>query len=279
VPRRTPGTTVDIEQVSELLRQVAAEIILPHHQKLGEGDIAEKDHGELVTVADIETEKRLSRELSNLLPGSSIVGEEAAYADSTVLDCLSDDEPVWVIDPIDGTHNFAKGSKVFATIVALVRKGKTVAGWIYEPFSGALAVGETGAGVTLDAFSVQLGSGQRPAHCDGVAARHLFERAHQDQSFIGKVYRPNCAGHEYVQIMCGERCFTSYTKLMPWDHAAGSFMIVEAGGYSALLNGCPYDVAHPVGSLLNACDKQSWQLIRSILAIPAGDNKGEQSDG
>lgn len=279
MPRRSPGSTVDIEQVSELLQQVAADIILPRHRKLGDGDISEKDHGELVTVADIETEKWLSRELPNLLPGSTVVGEEAAYADRAVFDRLSDDNPVWVIDPVDGTHNFANGSEVFATIVALVHNGETVAGWIYEPFGGTLAVGEIGAGVALGAFAVELGSGQGPAHCDGVAARHLFERADRDQSYIGKVYRPNCAGHEYIQIMRGERRFTAYTKLMPWDHAAGSFMIVEAGGYSALIDGSPYDVAHPVGSLLNACDEQSWRRVQSILAIPADENKGKQNDG
>jgi fructose-1,6-bisphosphatase/inositol monophosphatase family enzyme len=276
VSRHTPGSAVDIEQVSELLRQVAAEIILPRHRKLADGDISEKDHGELVTVADIETEKWLSRELSNLLPGSSVVGEEAAYADRRVFDRLSNNDQVWIIDPVDGTHNFARGSEVFATIVALVRNGETVAGWIYEPFNGALAAGEAGAGVTLDAGPVRLGSGPGSARCDGVAARHLFERAEHDESFIDTVYRPNCAGHEYIQIMRGERRFTAYTKLMPWDHAAGSFMIVEAGGYSALLDGNPYDVAHPVGSLLNACDEQSWRRIQSILA---GDNGGKPSDG
>lgn len=276
MPRHTPGSTVHIEQVCELLRRVAAEIILPRHRKLGDGDISEKDHGELVTVADIETEKWLSRELTALLPGSRVVGEEAAYSDRTVFDLLSDDEPVWVIDPVDGTHNFAKGSEIFATIIALVRNGQTVAGWIYEPFSGTLAVGEIGAGVTLDAAAVQLGSGQGPPHCDGVAARHLFERAERDHSFIGKVYRPNCAGHEYLQIMRGERRFTAYTKLMPWDHAAGSFMIREAGGYSALLDGSPYDVAHSVGSLLNARDQQSWRRVQSILT---DENEGKRDDG
>ncbi len=279
MPRQTPGPAVDINRVSELLRQVAAEIILPRHRKLGDGDISEKDHGELVTIADIETEKWLSRELSNLLPGSTIVGEEAAYGDRTVFDRLSDDASVWVIDPVDGTHNFTKGSEIFATIVALVRNGETVAGWIYEPFNGTLAVSETGAGVTLDGVRVQLGGGQGPAHCDGVAARHLFERADRDRSFIGKVYRPNCAGHEYIQIMRGERRFTAYTKLMPWDHAAGSFMIVEAGGHSALLDGAPYDVAYPVGSLLNASDEQSWRRVQSILAIQADDNEGKPDDG
>ena len=93
--RRTPGSTLDSEKVSELLRQVAADIILPRHRKLGEDDISEKDHGELVTVADLETEKWLSRELAELLPGSRVVGEEAAYVDRKVFDHLSASDPVW----------------------------------------------------------------------------------------------------------------------------------------------------------------------------------------
>ncbi|MDH3738987.1 MAG: inositol monophosphatase, partial [Alphaproteobacteria bacterium] len=104
--RRSPGQIVDVDKVTQLLRQVAADIILPRHQKLGADDISEKDHGELVTVADTETEKWLSVELANLLPGSCVVGEEAAYADPRVFERLADADPVWVIDPIDGTHNF-----------------------------------------------------------------------------------------------------------------------------------------------------------------------------
>ena len=271
--RRTPGSTLDTEKVSELLRQVAADIILPRHRKLGEDDISEKDHGELVTVADIETEKWLSRELAELLPGSRIVGEEAAYADRKVFDHLSDSDPVWVIDPVDGTHNFAKGKEIFATIVALVRDGETVAGWIYEPFGGALAQGERGAGVVLDSVPIHLGSDHPPPRCNGVAARHLFERAERDNILIDEVYRPNCAGHEYIQVLRGERQFSAYTKLMPWDHAAGSFMIVEAGGYSALLDGDRYDVAHPVGNLLSACSEETWRRVQSILADEDGGTK------
>ncbi len=276
MPHRTPGSTVDTEKVSQLLRQVAADLILPRHRRLDDGDISEKEHGELVTVADIETEKWLARELSNLLPGSSVVGEEAAYADRNIFDRLSDDDRVWVIDPIDGTHNFTKGRDIFAIIVALVYSGETVAGWIYEPVGETLALGERGAGVTVDADSVRLGSPAAPARCDGVAARHLFDRADRDDSFIDDVFRPNCAGHEYIQILRGERRFTAYTKLMPWDHAAGSFMVREAGGYSALLDGSRYDVAHPEGNLLSACDEASWRRVQSILA---DDERGKPSDG
>lgn len=276
MPHRTPGSTIDIEQVSELLRQVAADIVLPRHRKLEEGDISEKDHGELVTVADVETEKWLTLELPGLLPGSLVVGEEAAYADPTVFEHLLDEGSVWIIDPIDGTSNFSKGKEIFAIIVALVRGGETVAGWIYEPFDNTLARGETHAGVLLDEERVRLGTEPTDARCDGVAARYLFERANRDETFIDDVFRPTCAGHEYIQIMRGERRFTAYTKLMPWDHAAGSFMIGESGGRSALLDGRRYDVAHPVGDLLSASDEQSWQRVRSILS---DDYKGKRNHG
>lgn len=273
---RTPGSSVDIDKVPELLRQVAVEVILPRHRKLADSDIIEKDHGELVTVADLEAEKWLTRELPNLLPGSVVVGEEAVYADRSLFDRLSDADPVWVIDPIDGTHNFTKGRDIFAIIVALVISDETVAGWIYEPVDQSLALTERGAGVIVDGKPVELGAPPSLDRCDGVAARYLYDRAEQDETFIDDVFRPNCAGHEYIQILRGERRFTAYTKLMPWDHAAGSLMVAEAGGHSALLDGSRYDVAHPQGDLLNACDAATWRRIQAILA----DEKGEiTSDG
>ncbi len=265
-----------MEKVATLLRQAAAEIILPRHRKLGDSDITEKGPGDLVTIADTETEKWLTAELANLLPGSSVVGEEAAYADKRVFDRLADENPVWVIDPVDGTHNFTKGSDIFAVIVALVISGETVAGWIYEPIGETIAQGERGAGVTLNGFRVDLGSPQTNPNCIGVAAKQLFERAERDETFIEKVYRPNCAGHEYIQILRDERCFTAYTKLMPWDHAAGSFMICEAGGHSALIEGNPYDVTQPLGSLLSASDQDTWARVQSILA---DDEEGNQDNG
>ena len=271
-PHRTPRPVVDIERVSELLGEVARQLILPRHRALGEGDITHKDHGELVTIADIETEQWLSRALAELLPGSSVVGEEAAYADSTIFARLSGGDAVWVIDPIDGTHNFTQGRDIFATIVALVHGGETVAGWIYEPVTGILATGERGTGVMLNGVPAQITPSTPGERVRGVAARYLFERAERDNSVVEAVNRPNCAGHEYIQILRGERQFTAYTKLMPWDHAAGSFMVREAGGYSALLDGSRYDVSVPVGDLLNACDEASW---RSVQAVLRDDNGGD----
>ena len=253
------------DDVMSLMRTAASEIILPRFQSLGDGDIDEKDGGELVTVADIETEKWLSARLPDLLAGSTVVGEEAVFADKTVFDRLADSDPVWVIDPIDGTWNFAHGRPVFAILIALVVKGEVVGGWIYEPVSGTTVIGLRGDGVEFDGQAVRLGAATPGNGYVGTAARYLFERSEQRTDVVEQVFRPNCAGHEYVLILSGERSFSAYTKLMPWDHAAGSFLVREAGGHSALLDMGPYDVAHPRGDLLTANSETTWRDVAAVM--------------
>ncbi len=131
----------DMEKVSDLMVTAAAEIILPRFRALKDGEIDEKDGGEVVTIADIEAEAWLTQRLPDLVPGSTVVGEEAVFADKAVFERLSADDPVWVIDPVDGTWNFANGRSTFAVIIAYVIAGEVEAGWIYEPVSETLAVG------------------------------------------------------------------------------------------------------------------------------------------
>ncbi|MBS27489.1 MAG: inositol-1-monophosphatase [Alphaproteobacteria bacterium] len=256
----------DPNRVVELIAAAAAEIILPRFRALGDGEIDEKDGGELVTVADLETETWLTRELTKLQPGSTVVGEEAVFADRSVFERFNGDAPVWVIDPIDGTWNFAHGREIFAVIIGYVVNGQVAAGWIYEPVLRNVVVGVRGDGVQINGENVELGGKGRDDGYVGTAARHLFVRAEQDSTTIREVFRPNCAGHEYVQILSGERAFSAYTKLMPWDHAAGSFLVREAGGYSALLDRGHYDLARPSGELLTARSREVWQEVHAVIA-------------
>ena len=261
----------DMDRVVELMKTAAAEIILPRFRALKDGEIDEKDGGELVTVADIETEAWLTQRLPDLVPGSTVVGEEAVLADKSVFDRLAADDPVWVIDPVDGTWNFANGRETFAVIVAYVLRGEVRAGWIYEPVSDALAVGARGEGVRLSGQAVRLGEPGGESDFVGTAARYLRERAEAAPETVREVFRPRCAGHEYVQILSGERAFSAYTKLLPWDHAAGSFLVREAGGHNALLNGGQYNLSQPKGDMLTACSRDVWQKIAAVMAPPADD--------
>lgn len=257
--------TTNPERVVELMKTAAADIIMPRFQSLQAGEIDEKDGGELVTVADIETEKWLTARLPELLPGSVVVGEEAVFADKDVFSRLAGDDPVWVIDPIDGTWNFAHGRETFAILIALVHRGEVISGWIYEPVSGTTVIGTRGEGVTFDGSPVRLRERDHPGEVIGTAARYLFERAETRTDVVQQVFRPNCAGHEYVLILSGERAFSAYTKLLPWDHAAGSFLVREAGGFSGLLDHGTYNLAFPDGDLLTAESPEMWHSIRDVL--------------
>ncbi|MBN42699.1 MAG: inositol-1-monophosphatase, partial [Alphaproteobacteria bacterium] len=150
-------TPPNFDRVTELIKAVADDIILPRFKALGDGEVDQKDGGEVVTIADLESEAWLTRHLPDLVPGSVVVGEEAVFADKSIFKRLSGVDPVWVIDPVDGTWNFANGRSIFAVIVAFVINGEVEAGWIYEPVSERLAFGGREAGVLLDNKTIILG--------------------------------------------------------------------------------------------------------------------------
>ncbi len=261
-------TSIDPQRVASLVLEAAETIVLPRHRQLEDGDIQEKQKGDLVTIADLESEKWLTEQLSELLPGSAVVGEEAVFADPGIMKWMTSTDPVWIVDPIDGTWNFAHGKDAFAIIVALRVGGETVMGWICEPALGTMSVGEHGAGVAIDGRPVVFDATEPEsvAPMTGTAARYLFERASAAGSdIVSDVFRPSSAGHEYVLMLQGERQFSAYTRLLPWDHAAGSFLLTEAGGVSRLLSGAAYDPAHPAGDLLSAASLAMWQRLQAAL--------------
>ena len=141
---------VDIDAVAGLMRAVAEAEILPRFRSLDDRESWEKRSGAVVTVADERAEAALSDGLAAILPGAGIVAEEASETAPETLDALGRPGPVWIVDPIDGTANFAEGKACFAVIVALAVDGETVAGWIYDPVAGSAAVAERGAGAWRD---------------------------------------------------------------------------------------------------------------------------------
>ena len=122
-----------IEAVAAAIFEAAQTEILPRFRSLQVREIKEKTPGDLVTVADLEAEQTLNRALSELLPGSVLVGKEAVAKYPKLLQVLRTEPVCWLGDPIDVTINFAHGVPLFATMVALVIAGETVCGWIYAP--------------------------------------------------------------------------------------------------------------------------------------------------
>lgn len=144
-----------LDDVAELLHRAAADVVLPLFGKLDVADVAEKAPGELVTVADQRAEELISAGLRRLRPGSLVVGEEAAAEDPGLLDHLRDDGDVWLVDPIDGTSNFAAGKRPFALMVALLTDGMPVASWVLDPLAETLAVARAGEGTLVNGGPVR----------------------------------------------------------------------------------------------------------------------------
>ena len=137
-----------LERVGALMAEAAERAILPRFRALGRDEVEEKSPGELVTIADREAEAILTAGLAPLLPGSRVIGEEACAIDPRLIDSLGEGT-VWLVDPLDGTGNFAAGRPDFAVMVALLRDGATQAAWILNPLSGQLARAELGSGAWI----------------------------------------------------------------------------------------------------------------------------------
>lgn len=261
---------LDTDRVSDLLRETAEQIILPRFKRLEEGDTQEKGPGDLVTIADLESEKYLTPALARLIPGSHVVGEEAAAASPHILELFRSDEPVWVIDPVDGTANFAEGSELFAVIVALVQHGKVRAGWIYDPVRDRMAVAEAGEGAYLDDRRMHVAKPQKLAEMIGVLSLKFVPKDERSEvraraQNLRRFFSLGCAGQEYLQLAEGRTHFSVYRRIMPWDHAAGWLIHREAGGAGAFADGTPYDANIHAGPLLMAPDPDSWDALRDLL--------------
>jgi fructose-1,6-bisphosphatase/inositol monophosphatase family enzyme len=261
---------IDSEKVRRLIVEVAEEEVMPRFEKLETGDISEKSPGDFVTVADVASERRLTPGLRDLLPGSLVVGEEAAAADAAVLDLLAGDDPVWVVDPIDGTANFAAGIPIFAIMVGLVRRGETLAAWIHDPVKQSTTAALAGEGAWCADRRLTVAPGSTPGSMSGALSlrfgnRQLARRIGGRSNLVGSVFNFRCAGHEYLALASGKAHFAFYNRLFPWDHAPGQLIHREAGGFSARLDGSPYTPRETGGGLLLTPDAASWQALHAVL--------------
>lgn len=249
-----------VQRVADIVREVAEAEILSRFRHLAADQIREKKPGELVTEADTEAEKAMAPRLRGLILGSAVVGEEAVAADPALLTILDGGGDIWIIDPVDGTANFAKGNARFAVIVALVRDGVTVAGWIYDPIGGRMVMAEAGAGAWLGDTRLAVMPPAPLAELTG-----SVKRSGRLASLVAKVGRKGSAAHDYIDLVTGRLHFAHYNRLMPWDHAAGVLIHAEAGGYAALTDGRPYRPRAEEGGLLLAPSSGSWKSLQAII--------------
>ena len=252
--------------VHGIMVEAAERAILPHYQTLAAHEIVAKAADDAVTVADHESEEILAELLARLMPEAAIVGEEAAHADPALLDRLGD-ALCWIIDPIDGTNNFAAGKPPFGIIVALAEAGETIGGWIYDPLHRRFCHAQKGKGAFIGEERVRA----RPSgHEPPIAAISLvfadLDKREKLKTHIAPHYTlvdiPRCAAEQYPRIVLGENDITIFERTLAWDHAAGVLFVNEAGGKVCRPDGTPYRVdRHLDPGMLGAASPALWDQL------------------
>jgi len=262
--------------VAAILREAAAAEIMPRWRRLAAGQIRAKSGPlDLVTDADEAAERVIEAALTKAFPGCAIVGEEAASADPSILRRLKGAELAFVIDPVDGTSNFAAGMPLFGCMAAAVVRGEVALAVIHDPLGDDSAIAVRGQGAFTLApdgreAELRVAAPVKLGEMSGCASwRYLVEplrtRVHHGLADVAASMSYRCAAHEYRLVAGGHCHYLLYGRLYPWDHAPGWLLHREAGGYSARFDGSAYDPTDSGGGLICAPDEAGWHALHAAL--------------
>lgn len=238
-------TDPDVTTVASLLRDAARAEILP---RASAPAARLKGDGSWVTDADVAMQRRVERDLAALWPHIPLLGEEMTADRQAALLAAEAAAPsgpgLWVLDPLDGTSNFAAGLPVFGPSLALLQGGQIRLGVVYdvmrdELFSAALGGGArcNGEPLVVPATSVPLA---KTIACvdfkrlsQPLAARLATQPPYASQRSIGSV------ALDWCWVAAGRFHLYLHGSQGLWDYAAGHLILAEAGGHSATLSGEP----------------------------------------
>ena len=231
-----------LEQIIPIVQE-AGEIVLSAH------NIAAQTHekssaADLVTDYDLAVENFLKEKLPPLLPGSIFYGEEEQKnADPTT-------GWAFIVDPIDGTTNFVRGLRQSAVSVALARDGVIEYGVVLDPYKSELFSARRGGGAFLNGAPIHVSSRPLSQGVFGMGTA-IYRRQYLEPTMrvTEQLFQRSCdfrrmgaAALDLCNVACGRTELFFEYSLCPWDYAAGSLIITEAGGAVSTLEGTPLPI-------------------------------------
>jgi len=206
-------------------------------------EITYKRRSDLVTEADRRSEALIVERLRRHFPQHAIVGEEGGGQQT-------DSDYCWYVDPLDGTTNFAHGFPVFCVTLGLAYCGEVVAGVVYDPTREELFTAEKGAGAYLNNERLHVSETADLARCLLATGFPPFATNHDlNIKFYFRftelshgIRRAGSAALDLCSVAAGRFDGFWELKLNPWDKAAGSLLVTEAGGLVTNLAGKPFNL-------------------------------------
>ena len=228
--------------------------------------VSKEGHANFVTNIDCMVQEYLEEALLKLLPGSRFIGEEKENQALT-------EEPTWIVDPLDGTTNMIHDYRMSAVSIALCREKKPVTGVIWQPYTQELFYAEAGAGAFLNGQPIHVSETAFPQALVAVGTSPYYEeleKASLDMAYdflhqCADLRRSGSAAVDLASLACGRHDIFFEMRLKPWDYAAGSLMVQEAGGEVRMPmaeNGLDYDLTTGILAANPRCMQEALAIFR-----------------
>lgn len=227
--------SLDLAEVLDNIKQLATDVGRLQMENLGRADllVGTKTTGiDLVTEIDKQSEAMIIRFLQEYYPDHAILSEESGRSEGK-------SDYLWVVDPLDGTTNYAQGLPVFAVSIALQYKGETILGLVNVPGVDQLFTAIRGQGAFLNGRPITVSKKSELIECVLATGFPYDVGSHpvNNLNYFGHllvrtraIRRLGAAAYDLACVACGK--FDGYWEmgLQPWDAAAGVLLIQEAGG-------------------------------------------------
>jgi len=219
----------------------AGQVLLGHFGNIE--NFERKSEIDLVTVADREAEELIKNIISSAHPDHEILAEESG------LNSAGADKIRWLVDPVDGTTNFAHSMPIFATSIAVEKRGEIILAGVFNPYMNELFLAEKGAGATLNGKKIQV-SGVSSLRDSLVVTGFPYDRRERVRHYLKawELMLLSCQGILRLGSAALDLCYVAAGRaegfweegLKPWDTAAGKLIVEEAGGRVSDFAGAAY---------------------------------------
>ncbi len=236
-------------------------------RRLGRVSIRTKGRANLVTEADLESQKAIKTLLRRRFPGHDFLGEEEGSR-------LTGAEYLWVADPLDGTTNYAHGYPMFCVSVALLRGGRPILGGVNDPSRGELFIAQEGRGAALNGRPIRV-SRAPTIESSLLITGFPYDRAERAGFYTGHyrrfmerchdVRRSGSAALDLAWIAAGRADGFWEFSLSPWDVAAGLLLVREAGGLVTDFSGRPWSTLAEFGRETLATNGRVHRAMLRVL--------------
>lgn len=259
---------IDLKLIKDIVISLSKEILLPRFNAV---EHAYKPDGSIVTEADLIMQEQLISRLKEAYPSIALLGEEMTPEQQQAL--LSSGKPLWCLDPVDGTSNFAAGLPYFSVSLALIENGSVTLAIVYDPIRDECFSAQSGQGAHLNEQllsakqtglplkrAIALIDFKRLSH--DLATHLVTDLPYGSQRSLGSIALELCwiaAGRGHIYL---------HAKQHLWDYAAAQLILTEAGGHACTLEGnlLSNNQLTP-SSTIAALDQSLFTLWRDYLNV------------